>query len=144
MLLLLNAALSLAQTTMTTLTTFFDWLVTASLRASALTLAVWIVQFAMQKHLSPRWRYALWLPVLVVLLMPVLPESRWSLESVLREKPKVVEVTPASMTLPLVQGDVPLISAAPETVRTPNDWQQISRLTWASGAALLLLIGGFS
>lgn len=129
---------------MTTLTTFFDWLVTASLRASALTLAVWIVQFTLQKHLSPRWRYALWLPVLVVLLMPVLPESRWSLESVLREKPQVVEVAPAPMTLPLVQDDVPLISAAPQTVRTPIDWQQISQLTWASGAALLLLIGAFS
>ena len=61
---------------MNTLTTFFDWLLAASLRASVLTLGLCLIQIVLQKHLSPRWRYALWLPVLVVLLMPVQPESR--------------------------------------------------------------------
>ena len=40
---------------MHTLTIFFDWLLTASLRASALTVGVFVVQFLLQKHLSPRW-----------------------------------------------------------------------------------------
>ena len=53
---------------MHTLTYLFDWLLTASLRASVLTLGVVLIQMALQKHLSPRWRYALWLPVLAVLL----------------------------------------------------------------------------
>ncbi|MBE2287353.1 MAG: M56 family metallopeptidase, partial [Prosthecobacter sp.] len=129
---------------MNSLTAFFDWLLTASLRASLLTLAVGMVQFILCKHLSPRWRYALWLPVLVVLLMPVLPESRWSLESVMTEKPQIVEIAPAPLTTPLPPADLPPAVADFTPASVPIDWQQIRLLTWASGAALALLAGGLS
>jgi bla regulator protein BlaR1 len=36
------------------------------------------VQLLFGKLLSPRWRYALWMLVVVRLLMPVMPASRWS------------------------------------------------------------------
>ncbi|MBL9182575.1 MAG: hypothetical protein JNN17_10565 [Verrucomicrobiaceae bacterium] len=126
---------------MHTLTTFFDWLLTASLRASVLTLGVWLVQGLLQRHLSPRWRYALWLPVLVVLLMPVLPESRWSAASVFTmDAPAataslvsvVVDDTPSAMPVPTVY--------AAEPVRTV-DWPRVRVIAWAVGASLVLLMG---
>lgn len=122
----------------------FDWLIAASLRASALTLLVFTLQWLLQRHLSPRWRYALWLPVLIVLLAPVLPESRWSIESVFQAEPQPVEMHSAPLIADIVPVSLP--SLAPPLVSTPPpvDWNQIQVITWALGATLLLLIGGVS
>jgi beta-lactamase regulating signal transducer with metallopeptidase domain len=129
---------------MSTLHTIFDWLIAASLRASVLTLLVFAFQWLLQRHLSPRWRYALWLPVLVVLIAPVLPESRWSIERVFQTKPQPVEMHSA----PLIADSVPVSmpSTAPPVVSVPApvDWNQVQLLTWALGASLLLLTGGVS
>ena len=86
---------------MNTLDLVFDWLLQASLRASLLTVAVLLIQIMLRRHLSARWQYALWLPVLIVLLMPALVESRWSAESLL------VVAEPTRQVLP----EVPLVSA---------------------------------
>ena len=48
--------------------------------ASAVLIAgTALLQFALRKRLSAAWRFALWLPVLLRLLVPALPESSWSL-----------------------------------------------------------------
>jgi len=128
---------------MNMLTSLFDWFLAASFRASVLTLVVLAVQFLLQRHLSPRWRYALWLPVLVVLLMPVLPESRWSLENAFLSKPQPV-MAPASPALEVSATDLPLtepeLAPAPVTI----DWQNVRLMTWLAGAAGILLLGGLS
>lgn len=129
---------------MHTLTSFFDWLLTASLRASALTVGVCFVQFLLQKHLSPRWRYALWLPVLVVLLMPVLPESRWSAEQVfVWEKPALI-VPPVSVIADATASTMPTTATTPPRPAFTIDWSRVRVLTWAGGTLLVLLIGGAS
>ncbi len=135
---------------MNTLTSLFDWLLAASLRASVLTLAVLAVQFLLQRHLSPRWRYALWLPVLAVLLMPVHPESRWSFEtaflSATRPAPQasglpaaiVVEPT-LTMAEPLPAQAAPVAAAA-----SVGTWRQLGVLVWLGGSAGILLCGMLS
>ena len=82
---------------MNTLHTIFDWLIAASFRASLLTIAVFLLQAALRRHLTARMRYALWLPVLIVLLMPVFPQSRWSVETLFAEPPPTqqLQITPA-------------------------------------------------
>ena len=55
------------------LTLFVDWLLAASARASLLTAAVFIIQSLLQYRVPARWRYAMWIPVLVVLLVPSFP-----------------------------------------------------------------------
>lgn len=130
---------------MNTLALFFDWLLAASARASVLTVAVLAVRFLLRHQLSPHWRHALWLPVLVVLLMPVFPESRWSLGSTLFVAPTPVQVP----LLPLetsvtaeVLDTAPAVMTAPAS--EPVDWRQIAMLAWLTGAAGLLLCGSFS
>ena len=66
---------------MNVLTGIFLWLVAASLRASLLAVAVFAFQLALGRKLSAGWRYALWLPVVLVFVLPVLPASRWSFEN---------------------------------------------------------------
>lgn len=129
---------------MHSLTAFFDWLLTASLRASALTVGVCFVQFLLQKHLSPRWRYALWLPVLVVLLMPVLPESRWSAEQVFVWEKPALDVPPVSVIADATASTMPTTATTPSKPAFTIDWSRVRVLTWAGGTLLVLLIGGAS
>ena len=59
----------------------FAWVVAASLRASLLAAVVLALQRVVGHRLSARCRYALWLPMVLVVVIPVLPASPWSLEN---------------------------------------------------------------
>lgn len=127
---------------MNSLTAFFDWLLTASLRASVLTLVVLGLQLIFRKQLGARARYALWLPVLFVLLTPVLPQSRWSIESLFVKAPWAVSI-PQTAPLAPITVSVPsseMIATAPKAI----DWPQIGLFAWMSVSAALLLFGAFS
>lgn len=56
------------------------WLTTATLRGSALIGVVLLLQWVLGRWMPGRWRLALWLPVVLVLAAPLLPEFRWSME----------------------------------------------------------------
>lgn len=120
---------------MNTLDHIFEWLLQASLRASFLTVAVLLIQRALLRHLSARWQYTLWLPVLIVLLMPALVESRWSAVSLLvvaeprRQVLAEVPVGPA----PINHTPVP---AQPEPM-IQLGWQHV----WLTGALGLVVTG---
>ena len=127
---------------MNTLAQLFDWLLAASLRASLLALAVLVIQAALHRHLGARMRYALWLPVLIVLLMPVLPQSRWSIERVFQTPPTPAQIIPAPITLAMEPQDVVLEAAAPTPA--PIDWQRVLPLCWICVSAGLLFFGSLS
>lgn len=121
---------------MNTLDLVFDWLFQASFRASLLTVAVLLIQRMLQRYLSVRWQYALWLPVLIVLLMPVLPESRWSAESLL-----VVAAEPTQQVLP----EVPVVFAPTSPTPAPAQLEPMIQLgwqhVWLIGALGLVITG---
>lgn len=54
------------------------WLTTTSLKASLLVIAAFSVTFLFRKSLPPRWRYAVWLLLLLRLCLPLLPKSEVS------------------------------------------------------------------
>jgi len=57
------------------------WLAAATVRGSILIAVIVALQYALRRWMPARWRFALWLPVVLVLAAPLLPESAWSLES---------------------------------------------------------------
>lgn len=129
---------------MNTLTQIFDWLLTAGLRASLLTLAVLLMQAALHRHLTARMRYALWLPVLVVLLMPVFPQSRWSVEYFFQTPPSSA---PAPVIPPAVSPSMrsaPVIFEAAAPMPEPINWRLMLFLTWACITSGMLVLGGIS
>lgn len=128
---------------MNTLTHIFDWLLAASLRASLLTAATLLIQAALHRHLSARMRYALWLPTLIVLLMPVLPESRWSLEQVFQAPARQTPII-ETMSSSDAAHEMPVVFSAPEPLPQPVDWQRLVRVGWLVTAAGILLSGGVS
>jgi beta-lactamase regulating signal transducer with metallopeptidase domain len=115
----------------------FHWICEASLRASLLTLAVVLLQAALRNVVSARWRYALWLPVLAVLTLPVLPRSRWSAENLFnRIRHAQAQVLPAA-PVEVAEDASP---AAPVSVSV-LDWRmQAAGIVWAAG--VMLSLGG--
>ena len=79
---------------------FFAWTWKTSLQASVLIALVWMIQFALGKWLTPRWRYALGLLVLLRLVLPVVPASNFSIFNLGRNLPAPSELVIAPDTPP--------------------------------------------
>ncbi|GEP41750.1 M56 family metallopeptidase [Brevifollis gellanilyticus] len=114
----------------------FDWLFQASLRASALCLVVLVLQRLLRRYLSARWLHTLWLPVLVILLMPALPESRWSAESLILAAPAHFEASSQEAASAEPAGQIVSVPEHSETLSWPV-WPCL-----AMGGALVLTLGG--
>jgi beta-lactamase regulating signal transducer with metallopeptidase domain len=54
---------------------FFSWLTRSSVQTGVLICLILAVQVVLRSRLAPRWRYALWLLVIVRLALPWAPES---------------------------------------------------------------------
>ncbi len=125
---------------MNTLDSISQWLLSASLRASVLALVVLGLQFCLGRWLPAQWRHALWLPVVLVLMAPVLPSSRFSVENGFLVKPVIV------------QSEAPFLVMQDALVETPtlaepvSSWrpsvQQILFAAWLLGAGGVLVVGG--
>ena len=127
---------------MHSLTALFDWVLTASLRASALTVVILGLQFVFRKQLGARTRYALWLPVLIVLLTPVLPQSRWSIENIFEQASPSV-FSPQPFQTPTLTAPAPSLDiSAPDLERI--EWPKFRPLAWLSISAILLLLSHLS
>ena len=124
---------------MNPLTLLFDWLQAASLRASLLTLVTLLFSAAFRHHLSARMRYALWLPTLIVLLMPVLPQSRWSLEHIFQSPSQPLQITP-----PAITSIKDVVFEAPIARPDPINWRHMLNVIWISGATGMLVLGSIS
>lgn len=64
------------------LESILNWLLNHSLQAGMLVLLVLLVQWAFRRHLTSRWRFALWWIVLLRLMLPLNLESTFSLFNV--------------------------------------------------------------
>ena len=127
---------------MNTLTQLFDWLLAASLRASLLTLTTLLIQAALHRHLGARMRYALWLPVLIVLLMPVFPQSQWSIEHVFQTPHQPVQIIPAPIAPTMEQTPVGFEASVARPMHI--NWQRVLPVTWICISAGMLIFGGIS
>ena len=58
---------------MNPLESMLEWLLAATLRASALAVIILGIQLLLRRWLPAQWRYALWLPMVLVLVLPALP-----------------------------------------------------------------------
>lgn len=96
------------------------WLLKSSLQAALLVGVVLLIQWLGRRRLSARWRHALWWLVVLRLLIPVVPESGFSLFNWARwgTAPEAISLThiPLSQPVPSPVGSAPesSLTAAPE------------------------------
>ena len=116
---------------MPSLDSIHAWVLAGSLRASLLTLIILGLQFLLRKHLSARWRHGLWLPALIVLILPASTQSRWSPASILVKAaptPPVLRSSAPVQEIPIAPITTPLRQTA------PIPWKRLSVALWAGGA----------
>lgn len=77
----------------------FDWLLRSSWQGAVLIVAVLIAQRLLRRQLNARWRFNLWLLVLVRLILPFSPESALSVFNFVKPRPVIFSV-PAEMVRP--------------------------------------------
>lgn len=68
---------------METLNPFFEWLLKTSFQASLLISLILLLQIFLRSRLPVRWRYSLWLVLLIRLALPWAPQSSVSLFNLL-------------------------------------------------------------
>jgi bla regulator protein BlaR1 len=119
----------------------FGWLVAASWQASVLAVFVLLIQRILGSKLNPRWRYTLWLLVLLRLVLPVQPESALSLFQFAPKPPAALEI---SVTEPLFNAapSFPMPDVRPEVAEPsrPFSFYSLLAIIWLAGAMALLLL----
>ncbi len=136
----------------------------ASWQASVLAGIVLIVQAILGKRLGGRGRFALWAIVLLRLLLPVLPESRFSLFNLAQGWTRTTE-TPQSLPVPIKQvkvqqTEIPIIvigahgNTKPQAMadvvpaqpvpaviqsRPSSHWVEILFAAWLAGVLILAI-----
>lgn len=83
---------------MNLLETLFDWVVSTTIRASLVAVAILAIQMLLRRWLPAKWRHPLWLPLLLVMILPFVPALPVHLIPA-RQVPAVpvVPVVPANM-----------------------------------------------
>jgi bla regulator protein BlaR1 len=122
---------------MNTLDSLFEWVLAATLRASALAVVILGIQFVLRRRLPAPWRHALWLPMLLVLILPMLPKMPFGILPA-REAaaPMAIEAT-ASSALPVAEKAAP----APVVERASLTVTGYIAIAWLTGACLMLGAG---
>ena len=106
-----------------------------SAEASILILLVLAAQWLFGPRLKPRWRYALWLLVLLRLALPETIPSPASLFNVLKMPAAVPTMRPESIPVETIRTPVDGTQATPTAARPPGrDWLA---WLWATGALSL-------
>jgi bla regulator protein blaR1 len=121
----------------------FGWLLSASWQASALALFVLVIQRVLSSRLNPRWRYALWLLVLLRLVLPVQPESALSLFQFAPPPPAQLVTTVTEPWQPLFTGKPYPSPSDPEPMMKPNypfSYFTLLAFLWLGGAMILLIL----
>lgn len=113
-----------------------EWLFAASLRASLLAVVTLGIQVISRRWLPAQWRYALWLPMLLVLLLPALPTLPFGLFPAKALTPVSVEV-PNFAISGTAQTEKPVEIAVKKSVVAVNPFT----IAWLSGAGGVFAAG---
>jgi beta-lactamase regulating signal transducer with metallopeptidase domain len=131
----------------TPLLSLFQAVITASWQATVLAALIGLLRFFLGSRLSPAWRHALWSLVLIRLIVPVFPESSYSIFNA----PRWFQASPVEPTVTVTDpGPVPLSSlpvrieasdpVAPLRPTSPRlDLLTVAAAVWALVSGLLLL-----
>lgn len=136
------------------LTAFTAWLMRTTLQAGVLVLLIVAVQAVFRDRLTPRWRYALWIILLVRLVVPWAPESSLSVYNWARlprtaasrhspSPPPPPDETSAAETMgPVVpspeEPEGPPRDASPLRARFTPSVPDILTMIWLGGSGLFL------
>lgn len=121
------------------------WLATTSLHASLAALVILCLQKALSQRLPARWRFGLWLPFVLILLLPVRPDSPWSVErlwSFRNTDQRAIVATPSPAFPSAMPGTSAHLVIPGSTTKDagPGAWS-ILGIVWLTGFATVAGLG---
>src|SRR5205814_5258917 len=131
-----------------------EWLLRASWQAGVLAILILVIQWIAGSRLSARWRYNLWMLVVLRLVLPAVPATHWSVHNWIALPHKTVPALPnrvekavdAKFEGVVLQSEPILVpTAAPRviSVEPQKSWKDYAipaaRILWLSGFVFFLL-----
>lgn len=101
--------------------TFFDWILSNSLKASVLVVFILLIKFLFKFRLGPKVQYLLWYVVVIALILPWAPSTSFSLYNLLQidKYMPIMNVENVDQTLFLNSGVPPFVREVPSQ-NNPN------------------------
>jgi len=121
----------------------FVWVTRASLYAVAVIAITVLVQMLTRRALSAKWIYALWIVLLLRLLIPMGPESGWSLWNLASQGGWVQQqgADPGNVSVTVVSGSMAMTDAALIQNENYSMWPALRAfipVLWLAGALLTM------
>lgn len=123
------------------MTTLTYWLLTATWKGSLLIAASLLVARIGRGRIASRWLHALLLVAVLRLLIPVAPESRFSVFNLATRAAAVPQMTFAKEPAPM-PAPMRLRRAEPLPAPAPSPWRGVLVAVWATGCAFLVVRAG--
>ena len=123
---------------MNLLETVFEWVVSTTLRASLVAVAILAIQIMLRPWMPAKWRHPLWLPLLVVMVLPFVPEL-----PVHVIPPRHAEVTKAAPVIVEAIGTTTAVheNVASATAPPAQPGSGLLPLLWLSGVLITITAG---
>jgi bla regulator protein BlaR1 len=116
----------------------FEWVISTTLRGSVVALAILAIQMMLRPWLPANWRHTLWLPLLLVMVMPFVPELPVHLiPAPHTEVPAAPAMMIEAIGTTTVVNDVPVTAAAP--IAAPK--AALLPLIWLAGVLIAMTAG---
>jgi beta-lactamase regulating signal transducer with metallopeptidase domain len=110
-------------------------------QASVLIVFVLAIQWTLSSKIPVSWRYALWTPVVLRLLLPVAPESRFSMFNLLATSSRPVAHENLVFRTIQTDGPVPVIPSADRPVLPPRSTsRRLSAMEVGAGIWLIVAL----
>ena len=124
------------------LNTIAHWVFLNSLKASLLIIIIFTIQFFLRNRLSARWRYSLWLLLIIRLLLPAKFESELSVFNLFRTNNEILKSTSDIFSQPawnmLTSTDKAIIESKLQT-SVSLSFVDIFMILWLIGSIVLVL-----
>jgi beta-lactamase regulating signal transducer with metallopeptidase domain len=83
----------------TSLQPFFDWLLHSSIQAGIVICLILLIQGVLRGRLTIRWHYVLWLILIVRMVLPLAPQSRFSIFNLVTNLLRPAMLNPSKLAL---------------------------------------------
>src|SRR5262245_5323002 len=121
------------------MTDIFHRVLEASWQASVLVLVVLTLQRLARRRLSPGWHCAMWTLVLARLLMPSLPESRFSVFGLVHRSERSQVVAPETK---VAYGVIPDDTVFQPAALVSQSLAPSRQINWAAMVPVVWILGG--
>jgi len=124
---------------MNLLETVFEWVVSTTIRASLVAVAILAIQMMLRPWMPAKWRHPLWLPLLFVMVLPFVPALP---VHIIPARP-VVAASPAPVfeVTPKATGEIAPTTTTNTVATAPQEKLPILPLVWMVGVLVTLTAG---